>query len=204
MGKNIIIGVTGPTGAGKSTLRLSFQERGCVVIDCDALSREVVEPGQPALDEIAAEFGGDVIRSDGSLDRQLLARRAFISKEKLLKLNAITHPKIAELLARRVMAAKRQGKHVVIEAPLLYEAKLDSRCDAVIAVIASREVRINRIKYRDGLSAHAARTRVDAQNDDDFYTSRTKYVIRNDGDTESFIKNGEQLIDRILMECADE
>ncbi|MBE6765400.1 MAG: dephospho-CoA kinase [Clostridia bacterium] len=203
MGNTIIIGVTGPTGAGKSTLRLAFQERGCCVIDTDSIAREIVEPGQPALDELAKEFGGDIIRSDGTLDRALLARRAFISKEKASRLNAITHPKIAENLARKVIAARKQGLHAVIEAPLLFEARLDTRCDAVIAVMASRQVRINRIKFRDGLSAHAAHMRVNAQQDDEFYTSRTNYVIYNDGDTESFIKEGEKLIDKILREYAE-
>lgn len=198
MGKNIIIGVTGPTGAGKSTLRLSFQERGCEVIDCDALAREIVEPGQPAVAEIAAEFGSDVVRFDGTLDRQLLARRAFASRSRTAALNAITHPKIAELLARKVAYAFRDGKHAVIEAPLLYESGIDARCDAVLAVIADRAVRINRIKYRDGLSAHAANMRVNAQHDDDFYTSRTKYVLYNNGDTESFIEEGGRIIDEIL------
>lgn len=198
--KRLIIGVTGPTGSGKSTLRLCFEQRGCGVIDSDALAREIVMPGQPALADLAAAFGGDVICADGTLNRALLARRAFVSPAKAARLNSITHPRITELLTARIDELRHTFTHVAVEAPLLYEAGWDSRCDGVLAVVAPVRVRLNRIKFRDGLSDSDARARIGAQQADEFYSSRTPYVVVNDGEPSVFIKRGEIIIDKMLKE----
>ena len=149
MCKTAVIGLTGPTGAGKSALRSVFEEYGCRFADCDHLARVAVEPGAPALNKLAAAFGDDIIRTDGSLDRALLAQRAFPTPKGRETLNGIVHPAVIDLLDDIVRKAQSENAPgVVIDAPLLFESELDKRCDAVIAVVAPDELRLRRIMAR--------------------------------------------------------
>ena len=132
----LTVGVTGPTGAGKSSLQELAEEFGFVWLDCDVAAREIVMPGQPALGELAAAFGSDILLADGSLNRRLLAERAFSSPEGTCKLNQITHPRITQWLIDRRSSAFALGKSIVIDAPLLFDAGVDELCDVTIAVVA--------------------------------------------------------------------
>jgi len=181
MDKFRIIGVTGPTGAGKSALAEVFEQYGCRCVDCDVLSRQAVEPGMPALDRLAQEFGEDVIREDGSLDRALLAQRAFPTPEGREQLNGIVHPAVIALLECAIERYRAEGAAgVAVDAPLLFEAGLEQRCDAVIAVVAPDQCRLERIMARDGLSEDAARLRMSAQKPCEYYSERADYTIVND------------------------
>lgn len=193
-----IIGLTGPTGSGKSALKSVFEEYNCELIDCDMLSRKAVEPNKPALNKLAEAFGGDIIRADGTLDRALLASRAFPTPEGREKLNSIVHPAVKRLLRARFAACERRGRNAAVDAPLLFEAGLESVCDAVIVVVASDELRLKRITERDGLTKKAAMTRMKAQHPCEYYSSRADYTIVNDGDMESFFKSARTVLDSII------
>ncbi len=199
MSKTVIIGLTGPTGSGKTAARDVFEEYGCRFVDCDALSRQAVEPGAPALALLAEHFGGDIIRGDGSLDRGLLAQRAFPTPEGRQRLNSIVHPAVIDLLEGIIDECQQTDvPGVVVDAPLLYEAGLDKRCDAVIAVIAPEELRLERIMRRDNMTEEAARLRMAAQHDSEFYAAGADHVIINDGTVEEMRRRTAQTLDRIF------
>ena len=200
--KSITIGLTGPTGAGKSSLRALLADYRCELIDCDILARQVTDIGSPALAELAQEFGSDIIAADGSLIRPLLAQRAFSSKEGSERLGAITHPRIRELTVRSITAAHDGGFHAAVDAPLLFESGFDSLCDVTIAVIAPSELRLSRIMARDGISREAALVRMQAQPDDDYYIARADYILHNDGSLSAFMDSARALLERIF--CAAE
>ena len=192
------IGVTGPTGSGKSSLHPVLARFGCAVIDCDRLARQVVEPGQPALCELADAFGADVLLADGSLDRGLLAQRAFSTPEGHARLCAITHPRIIELAKAEIAAAHADGLHAVIDAPLLFEAGIDAICDITIAVLASAALRLERIMRRDGITEEAARLRMSTQQPDSYYSSRAHHTLLNDGTAEDFERSAYVLLESLL------
>lgn len=175
------IGLTGPTGAGKSEVARVLVQMGCVIVDADRTAREVTAEPE-CLQALAEAFGADVLWADGTLNRKMLARRAFASREQEKRLNAITHPRI---IARMKQAAKQGldagAPAVVLDAPLLYESGLDQLCGTVIAVIAPPELRLGRICTRDGISEEEARMRMSVQQPDAFYTERAQQVFRNEG-----------------------
>ena len=179
----LCIGLTGPTGSGKTMAALWLAERGAAVIDCDLLARRVTAPGSPTLAKLAEVFGKEILAEDGTLDRALLAKRAFSDTEATKRLNAVTHPAILALVAAQLDELRAADTAVaVIDAPLLYESGLDRICDGVLAVLADREVRLRRICERDGIDREAGLRRMAAQPDDDFYLSRGAVAVRNDGD----------------------
>ena len=191
-----LIGVTGPIGSGKSSLRGVFEELSVPVIDSDELARRAVRPGSPALIELAGEFGNNIMCPDGSLNRKALAEAAFSSNERAARLNAITHPHILKLMHERLSVFV--SPYAVIEAPLLFEAELDKECYAVIAVIAPKEDRLRRVQARDGMTAEEAIRRVEIQPGDEFYTSRADYVIENSGDMGQFSGKAREMIRNII------
>lgn len=198
MPKLITVGVTGPTGSGKTSLRAPAEQLGFDWLDSDITAREIVQPGQPALPELAERFGNDIILPDGSLDRPLLAKRAFSSPEGCAALNAITHPRVVERLRGLSAESFARGRHVIIDAPLLFEAGVDALCDCTVAVLAPDDIRLQRIMERDGLSEEAARLRMNAQPSAEFYTSRADYSLSNGGELEEFSGRGREMLNIIL------
>lgn len=176
------LGLTGPTGSGKSTAARAALEWGAQVVDADQVARMVVQPGTPCLQELAGEFGSDIVLADGTLNRPLLASRAFSSQERTERLNAITHPWITREVERQITILAEAGTAVIVlDAPLLYESGEDAMCDAVAVVMAPREIRLRRIMQRDGISREQAEQRVSAQQEDKFYTQRADYVLDGSG-----------------------
>ena len=179
----LIIGLTGGIGSGKSTVAALLAQRGATIVDADQLAREIVEPGQPALAEIAAEFGSDVIGADGALKRAALAQKAFATAEATEKLNAITHPRIHALTDERFAAAAEAGVDgVIYDMPLLIENNLTDRCDKVIVVTADEDTRIQRLVEYRGVDAADARLRMAAQLSDAERAKHADVVIDNSGD----------------------
>lgn len=172
--KPFTIGLTGPTGAGKGFVGEELKKRGFKIIDCDYYVRKAEEKGSPVLEELAAEFGDDIL-TDGELNRRLLAQRAFESKEKTDALNRIVHPKVIELCRQQADGL------CVLDAPQLFEANAQDDCYKVITVVAPDEMRLERILKRDNLTARQAFIRMNAQFDNDYYIKRSDYVIYNDG-----------------------
>lgn len=172
-----IIGVTGPTGAGKSTVVAVLKESfGFRAIDTDKLARLAVNDKNCAL-SLKKAFGNDIYEKDGSLNRSLLASRAFQNDEKTALLNSITHPVIIQMLLEEIKNAPDDVTQFVIDVPLLYESGLDKICDFVFAVTAPYQTRLSRIRKRDGLTIEQAKLRMARQKKNKFYESRADYVI---------------------------
>lgn len=198
----MLIGITGPSGAGKGRVVEEFAGRGFAVIDADQIARESVLPGAPALKALAETFGEDIILSDGSLDRRLLAGRAFASVESTKAMNSIMLSGIVSRMTALAGEYADSGRNCLFDAPLLIEAGLDRICDVCVAVVAPLETRIERLIRRDGLSEAEIRSRISRQHSDDYYTSRCDYVIVNDGDIARLRMESQRIADRI-MQSAD-
>jgi dephospho-CoA kinase len=176
----IRVGLTGGIGSGKSTVAGLLAERGALVIDADRMAREVVEPGQPALAEIAERFGSQVLAADGSLDRSALAAIVFTDAAALSDLNSITHPRIAERTAELIEAAASDAV-VVYDVPLLVETNAAEGWDAVIVVEADHDVRVRRLIER-GLTEEDIEARMSRQATDEQRRAVADIVIVNSGD----------------------
>ena len=181
-----LIGLTGGIGSGKSTVAQLLVEQGWALVDADRIARDIVEPGQPALAELAEAFGQDILRSDGSLDRGLLASRAFASREKTDLLNSITHPRIHEETQAQFDAARRAGEEfVVYDMPLLVDNGLHKDMDATIVVDVDVEERVRRLVEFRGLAEDDARRRIAAQVPDDVRRAVADVIIDNNGPREA-------------------
>jgi len=184
----LIIGLTGPTGAGKSLVAKTLLNDPAVrCLDMDTLARVVTEPGHPTLQTLAETFSSDILREDGSLDRKKLAAIAFSTQEGAQKLNNITHPAIWRETERRLVEYAAQGdvKAVLLDAPLLLEAGMDRICHKVIAVVAPPEVRVSRIMERDGITKEQALLRMQRQQPDSFYTDSADLTVHNTVDMDA-------------------
>jgi len=160
-----LVGLTGGIATGKSTVAGIFKRYGATVIDADALAREVVEPGKPAWREIVKTFGKAVINPDRTLNRQALGTKVFGHPGRLRQLERIIHPRVArEQIRLTKQAALNDPRAIVIyDVPLLFEAGIDKRVDAIIVVTADRETQIARLKKRNGLSRTEALRRIKSQ-----------------------------------------
>ena len=179
-----VLGLTGGIGSGKSMVAQIFARLGAVVIDADQLAREVVEPGQPALQEIATAFGRDVLLSDGRLDRSKLAGIIFADPAKRARLDAITHPRIRARMDEEIKARRSGSGVLIVDIPLLYENARTHSVERVIVVWVDPQTQLRRIRRRDGLSAEAARQRIAAQMPLDAKRARADHVIDNSGSRE--------------------
>ena len=181
------IGVTGGIGSGKSTVSKRLQELGAVIIDADKVARDIVEPGQPALEELDAAFTG-VLNDDGTLHRAELARQAFATPEATQKLNSITHPRIRERTNALFAQAEQAGEDVVVyDMPLLIENGETSRVDHVVVVDAPDEVRVRRLVESRGLDESDAQARIKAQIDRDSRLAAADTVLDNGGTVEELL-----------------
>lgn len=195
----MLVGITGPSGAGKGCVTREFVKRGFAVIDADKVARDVVLPGEPALKALAAEFGGDILLTDGSLNRRRLAEAAFSSQQGTDALNRIM---LDEIVRRMTALAGRYNalkQNCLFDAPLLIEAGLDAVCDTNVAVIAPVNVRIDRLMARDGLTEAEIRSRVSRQHGDDYYVSHCEYVIVNDGSISQLEMKAGRVVNSILQ-----
>jgi dephospho-CoA kinase len=176
-----VLGLTGGIGSGKSMVASMFAQLGADVIDADRLARDVVQPGQPALDEIATAFGRDILLPDGRLDRAKLARIIFADPLARGKLNAITHPRIRERMDAEIAARRSRSGLLIVDIPLLYENDRTGTVEAVIVVWVDPEMQLRRLLERDGLTEDEARQRIAAQMPLDEKRARADVVIDNSG-----------------------
>lgn len=175
----LILGVTGGSGCGKSSFCRELAALGAHVTDADTVARDVVKPGCPALAEIADAFGKEYLLDSGELDRSRFGAAVFSDAEKLHKLNEITHKYIIEEI--RMQLSEASGGLRVVDAAVLFESGLSELCGRTVCILADEETRCARIMQRDGLSREAARLRISAQQPDSFYLEHSNDVIYNSG-----------------------
>jgi dephospho-CoA kinase len=180
-----VVGLTGGIAAGKSTVARSFAALGVPVVDADKLARDAVAPGSEGLSEIVSVFGADVLLADGSLDRKALGARVFADSALRARLNAITHPRIAQLGAHQVAAHGKAGAtYVVYEAALIVENNLQRAMQALVVVSVDPVVQLARLSKRDGLSESEAQARIAAQMPLEKKLEVADFVIDNSGEPE--------------------
>ena len=197
------IGITGPTGAGKTTALQALAGLGVWIIDADAVYHRLLETSAPLRRALAERFGPGILDAGGQVDRKALGKIVFADPAALADLNAITHRFVGEEIARQEEEARAQGAPgVAIDAIALIESGIGDTCDALVAVLAPAEVRIKRIMAREGISEAYARSRVAAQKDDSFFRAHCPYILENDGSDppQAFQRRAEALFRRILAD----
>ncbi len=175
-----VYGLTGKTGAGKSTVAAFLKEKGFYIIDGDVIARHITDKGKPALKFLADYFGEDIINEDGTLNRRLLACRAFLSCENTEMLNSITHPLITEEFEKEIGKAVKEGyDKAVIDAAALLESECKNLCSKILVVYAPEEMRLERILSRDGITEEEAKIRMNAQKSDEYYFSHADIIVKS-------------------------
>lgn len=191
---SFIIGLTGPTGSGKSTACRYAESLGWLVVDCDKVARETTENPE-ALEALTAVFGKEILSEDGKLNRKALAQKAFCTPENTELLNATILPFIVALIKEKIKESS--SENILLDAPTLYESGADLLCDGVCVITAPSELRWGRIMARDNLTEEEARLRMSAGKDDEFYKARTPHIIYNDGDEKTLIRKFNKILEDI-------
>ncbi|MGA9524142.1 MAG: dephospho-CoA kinase [Myxococcaceae bacterium] len=192
-----VLGLTGGIASGKSTVSAILRELGAHLIDADVVAREVVEPGEPALEEIGRHFPG-VLGPDGRLDRAKLGERIFGNDAERRALNAITHPRIQQRVREKTLAFAEQGVDLVIyDAPLLIENRVHEHLDGVILVAAPRELQIQRLAARNGMTREQAEARIASQLPLDEKRRHATWVVENSGSLEDTRRQVEEIWTRL-------
>jgi dephospho-CoA kinase len=193
-----VFGLTGSIGSGKSTIARMLRARGVPVVDADQIAREVVEPGRPALKEIAQRFPG-VVAADGTLDRKALAARVFHDAAEREALNHITHPRIAEEVAARMGALAGAGQPVAVyEAALIVENGMHRGLDGLIVVTAPEDSLLSRLRERDGMTREEALARLAAQLPAADKARHATFVIDNSGPEADLAPQVDRLLKQML------
>lgn len=190
---SIIIGLTGPTGSGKSSVSKTAEALGFKVIDCDIIARKATEKGAEGLKALTAVFGKDILFEDGSLNRRLLASKAFSSKEKTQLLNDTIFPFIVNLIKNEI----REGDYI-LDAPTLFESGIDSICQKTIAVLSEPDIRLKRIIERDKLTINDAEVRMSAGKSNDFYIEKADFTVYNNANKQKFLCEINAILKKIL------
>ncbi|MDR5709409.1 MAG: dephospho-CoA kinase [Armatimonadota bacterium] len=198
-----VVTLTGGVASGKSTVARMLRTLGAEVLDADQAAREVVEPGQPALDEIVEAFGRDLLTPDGRLDRRKLGALVFSDPEARRKLNAIVHPRILGRLRERLreIAASRPQTVVVVDLPLLFDVPIPEfeQLDAIV-VYATPATQLRRLMRRDGLSEVEAEARLGAQVPLEAKLARARWVVDNEGPLHRTREQVERIWEEILAD----
>ena len=198
MQNKYLFGITGGTGAGKSTVSKIIREMGYTVIDCDLISRRITQKGMPCLKELADEFGRDILCPDGTLDRRKLGDIVFSDRSSLKKLNNITHKYIlAEIYAD---AENAKGSMVGVDGAVLFESGIAQSLCKIIGVIADEDTRMHRIIKRDGISEADAKNRIDSQMSNSFYIDNCDFIIYNNADNEELARRVKEVVEKLDAE----
>lgn len=193
-----VIGLTGQSGAGKTTVSRVFSQNGFAVIDADIISREVTEKGQPCLTELSEAFGSDIINSDGTLNRKRLGSIVFSDREKLRQLNGIIYPYIIYRIISRIDELSEEGRELILlDAPTLFEANADDLCDLIISVTADESIRMSRIIARDNITTEAAKKRFESQYSEHFFVNHSDFVIINNKTPDVLAAKAEEVAGKI-------
>jgi dephospho-CoA kinase len=182
----ILVGLTGGIGSGKSTVSGLLQARGAVIIDADAIVREVQQPGSPVLVELAQKFGSDVLAQDGSLDRQAVANIVFADPDALKSLNAIVHPAVGREMNERMIAQRASNNVVILDIPLLTENPREGLQGRIVVDIPV-ELQVQRLTSFRGFDEADARARISRQATRQERLDKADFVVDNSGGLEDLI-----------------
>lgn len=194
-----IIGLTGQTGAGKSTVRDIFKEKGAAVIDADSVAHDITDNDLDCIYDIVSRFSCLVLNEKGKINRKALGRRVFSDPKELAALNKIIFPYILKAIEHKVLGYISKGAEtVIIDGATVIESGCGKMCDVLISVVAEEETRITRIIKRDGITKADAEKRVLAQKPEEFYTENSDYVIRNDSTPAELERNVNSVLKNML------
>ena len=196
MKRIITVGLTGQSGAGKTTVSEVFKNHGFSVINCDTAAREAVLPETECAKELEEKF--PQLFTGGKLDRKKAASLLFSNRALLDSYNSVIFPHIITLINSKIKNAEENGaSYILLDAPTLFEAGIDKKCDCVVSCIADRSIRINRIMNRDSLTYELAEKRLASQKCEKFFIENSDYIIENSGEISKAIFSAEAVINRI-------
>ncbi len=201
----LIVGITGRSGSGKSSVSSYYASLGWPVVDSDLVSRDVTAPGSACLAELVAAFGRHVLNEDGSLNRRMLAEIAFASPQKTKKLVSITHPYIVrELLARAGRAKEAGAALFFVDGAVIVGGPFEEHCDRLIVLTTEQRLAVSRIILRDGISKTAAARRLAAQQPEKALLEKADYVIENNGGEEALQRRALAVLHALEREAEKE
>jgi dephospho-CoA kinase len=194
-----IVGLVGRAGSGKSTVATTLAADGARVIEADRLGHEVTDLDPAVRAALAAEYGADVYRSDGTLDRPRVAARVFTDRAARERLDRLTHPRIIERIRERVEQVRVEGFRgvVVVDAALMLDWGLERDCDAVLAVVAPESEQLARLKASRGWTTEQAQARLAAQRTNEAFTSAADAALDNRGSREDLAQAARQAVTRL-------
>ncbi len=196
---SVVLGVTGGIGSGKSTVSRILEEMGAFIIDADIISKQVVMPGEKALQELTETFGIDIVDDRGQLKRKKLAELVFNDQEKLKKLNAIVHKYVTERIKDNVKEQlTNKTEVIVIDAPIPVKNGFLDQCHRIWTVTADRELRIKRIMERNGMTYEEAVSRINSQMKEQEYIAIADTVITNNDDYSHLKEEVQSQLSRLL------
>ncbi len=196
--QKFIVGLTGPTGSGKSTVQKVATALGFFCIDADKVARKVTKIGSPLLPILQKEFG-DILNADGTLNRAALAKVAFKNTENTEKLNSIMLPYILSDIENIIKKAEQ--RFILLDAPTLFEAGANKICNTTVGVIADEDIRLKRIIERDGISKSAAQLRISAGKPNSFYLENCDYILANNQGFDDFLNAAKTLLNKLITEA---
>ena len=191
----MVVGLTGGTGTGKTSVSKFFEDAGFEVINYDLVTRSIYSKDSECLREVVSAFGDGILNPDGELDRKKLGEVVFSDRESLDILNKIVYKYIVSLTADKIENSK--GKKLLLDAPTLFESGLNEKCDLIVGVIAKKEIRIKRVTVRDSLLPERVEERIASQKPDEFYRENCDFIIENDGSPEELALKVQKVLDAI-------
>ena len=184
----LLIGLTGPSGSGKSRVAEIFSHFGLPILNADEIYHQLLIPPSPCLEALVSRFGAGILTAAGTLNRRVLADIVFSDPASLADLNEISHRYVMEEIMRRTELLRREEtRAAVLDAPQLFEAGANRMCGVVVSVLADKNLRLERILQRDGIDRDAAMRRISAQKSDEFFRTHSDYVIENNHTPEHII-----------------
>ena len=193
---SFVIGLTGQSGAGKTTVCDTLKESGFAIINCDLTARKVTSDGSECNLKLYYVFPM-CFDDDLKLDRHKLANEVFSDKEKLQQLDNIIYPYIIKQINDEIKILSGQYDYIILDAPTLFEAGADKICDKIISVIADKDIRSERIHKRDKISSEEIEKRFSSQYDEKFFIENSDYIIRNNSDLENAVKQTKEIANAI-------